>query len=221
MSLSTLIKNSVGGGVALIGLSLIVPHNAQAALISGVTASTNMGEFAAGTLNLTVNGAGLPGNTPSLTGNHVPSTFSGSWLSAGGSPTGTITFNLNGSYNLAGFSFWNFIGDLPQSINGINGVTVQASTDGTTFTTIGGAPTQFAQVTATTPQPPEQFSFTPVQASFVRFVVNSNYDGNPVTTGFSEVQFDGTPVTQSVPEPSTLVALLTLGLAGFSLRKRL
>ncbi|WP_371731313.1 PEP-CTERM sorting domain-containing protein [Microcystis aeruginosa] len=49
-----------------------------------------------------------------------------------------------------------------------------------------------------------------------RFVVASNW-GFSGATGFSEVQFDGTPV----PEPSALLALLAFGLGGVSLRKRL
>jgi hypothetical protein len=55
--------------------------------------------------------------------------------------------------------------------------------------------------------------------SYVRFVVNSNYGGG--VSGFSEVQFNDAPVSQSTPEPSSLVALLVLGLAGVGLRKRI
>ena len=127
-------------------------------------------------------------------------------------------FNLNGSHKLAGFSFWNFNGN---NFRGIKDVTVKYSTDGTNFTTITGAPTQFAIGASYAAEPPEQFSFSPVVASHVQFVVSSNY-GSAAGSGFSEAQFDGTPAQpQSVPEPSSLLALLAFGLGGVSLRKRL
>jgi len=193
---------------AALGLIFGVAQNAQAALITGITASTDMGSNGSNIIN-TVNGQGLPGNTPSLTGTHALADFN-AW--AGSQSTGNITFNLNGSYSLTGFSFWNL--NNPGNTAGIKDVTVQSSTNGTTWTTIAGAPTQFA-IAANAPQSPEQFSFSPVTASFVRFVVASNW-GFSGATGFSEVQFDGTPV----PEPSALLALLAFGLGGVSLRKR-
>jgi hypothetical protein len=205
---------------AALGLIFAVAQNAQAALITGVTASTDMGTVNTSTVNIadTVNGQGLPGNTPSLTGTHNQAVAGNSWLSQNGTLTGNITFNLNGSYNLAGFSFWNFNRDI--FTGGIKDVTVQSSTNGTTWTTIAGAPNQFA-IAANAPINPEQFSFSPVTASFVRFVVASNW-GFSNGSGFSEVQFDGTPAQpQPVPEPSALLALLAFGLGGVSLRKRL
>ncbi|NCR03569.1 MAG: discoidin domain-containing protein [Microcystis aeruginosa LG13-03] len=199
-----------------LGLMLGVTQNAQAALITGVTASTDMGVINPADVNVadTVNGRGLPGNTPSLTGNHATAIGGNAWLSAPNIVTGNVTFNLNGSYSLAGFSFWNFNRDLFSG--GIKDVTVQSSIDGTTWTTIAGAPTQFA-IASNNPILPKVFSFSPVTASFVRFVVDSNWQtGTPTNTGFSEVQFNGT----KIPEPSSLLALLAVGLAGVGLRKR-
>ncbi|NCQ90202.1 MAG: discoidin domain-containing protein [Microcystis aeruginosa LG11-05] len=194
---------------ASLGLMLGVAENAQAALIPNITASTNMGSAFSTNIANTVNGAGLPSNTPSLTGSHAAATVTNAWF--GTALTGNITFNLNGSYSLAGFSFWNFNG---QRTIGIKGVTVQSSTDGTTWTTIAGAPVQFA-IASNAPIPPAVYSFSPVTASFVRFVVASNWGLS--SSGFSEVQFDGTPIP--VPEPSSLLALLAFGLAGVGLRK--
>jgi hypothetical protein len=205
---------------ASLGLMLGVAQNAQAALIPNITASTNMGSAFSTNIANTVNGAGLPSNTPSLTGSHAAATVTNAWF--GTALTGNITFNLNGSYSLAGFSFWNFNG---QRTVGIKGVTVQASTNGTTFTTIAGAPTQFAIAAANfAAENPQTFSFSsPVTASFVRFVVASNWGST--ATGFSEVQFNGTPAQppgpQSVPESSSLLALLAFGLAGVGFRKRM
>ena len=203
---------------ASLGLMLGVAQKAQAALITGVTASTDMGNVSSSVTN-TVNGAGLPSNIPSLTGLHAVADGTNAWL--GSTATGNITFDLKGSYSLAGFSFWNY-----NRINfnrGIKDVTVQSSTNGTTWTTIAVAPTQFA-IAANAAINPQTFSFSsPVTASFVRFVVASNWGST--ATGFSEVQFNGTPAQppgpQSVPESSSLLALLAFGLAGVGFRKRM
>ncbi|GCA94069.1 MAG: discoidin domain-containing protein [Microcystis sp. LE18-22.4A] len=203
---------------ATLGLIFGVTQNAQAALITGVTASTDMGVVNPADVNIadTVNGRGLPGNTPSLTGNHATAIGGNAWLSAPNIVTGNVTFNLNGSYSLAGFSFWNFNRDIFTA--GIKDVTVQSSTNGTTWTTIAGAPVQFA-IAANAAIPPAVYSFSPVTASFVRFVVASNWGWTGSNAGFSEVQFDGTPIP--VPEPSSLLALLAFGLAGVGFRKRI
>lgn len=56
------------------------------------------------------------------------------------------------------------------------------------------------------------FSFSPAAASYVRFVVGSDW-GNTVFTGFSEAQFDGTPATPptTTPEPASILGLLAVG----------
>jgi hypothetical protein len=222
---------------ATFGLMLGVTQNAQAAtLIPGVTASTTIiGQSSPlWDLNDTVNGKGLPGNTPSLTGNHLPSQTGNSWRSAilnntqGTTiPSGTITFNLNGSYNLSGFTFWNLGGGSEElTRQGIKNVTIQYSNNGgTTWSTLSGAPTSFTQGTFGNPgtnQTQQAFSFASVAVTNVRFTNLSNFGAfnNPTTNnriGFSEIQFAGT----KIPEPSSLLALLAFGLAGVSLGKRI
>lgn len=223
------------------GLMWGVAQNAQAAtlipgvLIPGVTASTNNIPGQSSPLwniNDTVNGKGLAGNTPSLTGNHVPSMNGDAWRSVvlantqGTTiPSGTITFNLNGSYNLSGFTFWNLGGSSAElTRQGIKNVTIEYSNNGgTTWSTLSGAPSMFAQGTSspTTSQAPQQFSFASVAATNVRFTNLSNFGGFTGSTnnriGFSEIQFAGT----KIPEPSSLLALLAFGLAGVSLGKRI
>jgi len=175
---------------ATFGLMWGVAQNAQAAtLIPGVTASTTITGQANWNLIDTVNGKGLPSNTPSLTGNHVPSQTGNSWRSGiltnteGTTiPSGTITFNLNGSYNLSGFTFWNLGNTTEELANqGIKDVTIQYSNNGgTTWSTLSGAPASFAKgLFGTTPllQPAQQFSFTSVAATNVRFTNLSNFGG--------------------------------------------
>jgi len=222
---------------ATFGLMWGVAQNAQAAtLIPGVTASTNISTQWA--LINAVNGKGLPVNTPSLTGVHEESLSDNSWRSIVLTNTppgstissGTITFNLNGSYNLSKFTFWNLGGSSAElTRQGIKNVTIQYSNNGgTTWSTLSGAPSMFAQGTfgpANTParsQTPQQFSFASVAATNVRFTNLSNFGGfdNPSANnriGFSEIQFAST----KVPEPSSLLALLAFGLAGVSLGKRI
>ena len=213
------------------GLMWGVAQNAQAAtLISGVTASTTIAGQTMPMWNIadTVNGKGLPGHTPSLTGSHAPSDTGNAWRSVVNptlGSTGTITFNLNGSYNLGGFTFWN-LGGSSQTLTrqGIKDVTIEYSSNGgTAWSTLIGAPTSFAQGTFGSPtptnQPAQQFSFASVAATHVRFTNLSNFGGftdpNHNRIGFSEIQF------AKVPEPSALLALLAFGLAGVSLGKRI
>ncbi|NCS13564.1 MAG: PEP-CTERM sorting domain-containing protein [Microcystis aeruginosa G13-09] len=216
---------------ATFGLILSVTQNAQAAtLIPGVTAATNNISTQWALINA-VNGQGLPSNTPSLTGVHAPSGSSNSWRSDTNptlGSTGTITFNLNGSYNLSGFTFWNLGGGSAElTRQGINNVTIEYSNNGgTTWSTLSGAPSMFAQGTSGSPatsQVAQQFSFASVAATHVRFTNLSNFGGftNPTNNnriGFSEIQF---AAGTKIPEPSSLLALLAFGLAGVSLGKRI
>jgi hypothetical protein len=175
-----------------------------------------MGEVGGTSINNIVNGAGLLGNTPSLTGTHAIGSLSNGWygsLVAGN----LITFDLNGTYRLAGFSLWNFNADRTVGVNGVN---VLTSTDGTNFTSVAGAPTQFAIGSNFAPESPELFSFTPVTASYVRFQVLSNYGFNSpgIATGLSEVQFDSASAA-AVPEPVTIFGTL-MGLGSGAVLKR-
>jgi F5/8 type C domain len=210
-------KTNLTLGLATLALSIVTASTAQAALINGVTVTTTMGNIFAGyDINNIVNGSGLPGNTPSLTGTHAAADTSNTW--AGDLAVGNlITFNLNGTYSLAGFSLWNFNGN---SNIGVKDVNVLSSTDGTNFTSVAGAPTQFAIGANAAPESPQQFSFAPVTASYVRFQIlsNQNFTGTGNPAGLSEVQFNSASTT-SVPEPLTILGTLA-GLGGGAVLKR-
>ena len=225
---------------ATFGLMLGIAQDAQAALIPGISVSSNLGVDPSipWNINNTVNGQGLPSNTPSLTGNHTSSQdIPTAWRSAeltepqGTTISGEIVFDLNGTYSVSGFTFWNFGGsNIFLASQGIRDVTVEYF-DGTSWLTVIGAPTTFAlgQIgDVTTQQLPQTFSFAPVTAQQIRFVNLSNFIDAPLggsnnKIGFNEVQFDGTvpPPPAQIPEPSSLLALLAVGLGGVSLRKRI
>jgi F5/8 type C domain len=214
---STNEQKNLGLGLATLALSIANASTAQAALITGVTATTDMGNLNPSFYNIDyiVNGSGL--SSLSLTATHSSSAGSrNAWVSNNGTTAGNITFNLNGVYSLAGFSLWNF-----SFFNnfGVKGVNVLTSTDGITFTNVAGAPTQFAIGAANVPESPEQFSFAPVTASYVRFNVLSS-QGSPAA-GLNEVQFNSADSATSVPEPFTILGTLTAVGGGAALKRRL
>ena len=178
-----------------------------------------MGELSRTNIDNIVSGSGLPGDTPSLTGTHRRAFFSNVWI--GSLDTGNlITFNLNGTYSLAGFSLWNF--NNSNNSAGVNAVNVLTSTDGTNFSTVAGAPTQFAIGANFAPEDPEQFSFAPVTAAYVQFQILSNYGDSTNNAGLAEVQFDGTAVAATaVPEPLTILGTLAGLGSAVGLRQRL
>lgn len=205
---------------------LAVPQNAQASgLIPRVEATApGFTTNSMGSLAATTNGFGLPGNKPTLTGTHAQtntSTNPNAWRSSLPAPGAignvTINFAFGRIYNLAGFSFWNLNG-----VSGINTVTIQySSNNGGDWTTLTdpGVPAFFTGRPATGAVSAQQVSFSPVYATNVRFINMSNHGGigSNYRLGFNEIQFT------SIPEPSTTLALLALGLAGMGLglRKRI
>jgi hypothetical protein len=198
--------------VALAGLlALALTTTARAGYITGVTATTNMGNGFGTDIAHIVDGSGL--SSLSLTATHAAGTTSNDWVSFSGTTTGQVTFDLHGTFTLVGMSVWNFNGN---NTVGVQGVSVSTSTDGVTFTPLAGGPTTFAQGANFAAEPPQQFTFGPVVADFVRFDITSNY-GFPLETGLSEVGFDGTPGTPVVPAPPTLL----LGLVGAACVARL
>jgi len=197
---------------AAITLTILPVGNAKAALITGVSASTDMGTDLNTNINNIVDGSGL--SSLSLTATHAAATPITSWVAASGVKTGNIDFNLNGQYTLAGFSVWNFNAN---SIFGIKGVSISTSLDNIIYTALNGAPMQFAQGPFNADEPAEQFTVAPTLASYVRFNVLSNYGGT--RSNLSEVQFDGTPVATAVPTPALLPGLIGMGVAAWRKRK--
>jgi len=141
-------------------------------------------EFGTDPVN-TINGTGMV-SFPSLTANHQPSDPANSFVGIG--TGGAFDFDLGGTHTINGFSFWNQNAGGPgaDGITGIRTLSVQSSTNGVDYFPIPDSPAIFQQV-FTNLSPPEMFSFPPVDAAFVRFIVDTNY--GDVNTGFAEIAF--------------------------------
>ena len=158
-------------------------------VINPVSATTTLSGSFGSSLDNTINGAGLD-TFPSLSATHEMTTPDNSFLAT--NDQGAIDFDLGGSYLIDGLAFWNENAPGPGQ-TGIQDVTVSSSEDGITYTPISGAPSTFAKVNGPT-STAEQFSFTPITASYIRFDVISNYGDPGNLVAFAEVAFSGTEV---------------------------
>jgi hypothetical protein len=157
-------------------------------IINPISATTTLTAEFGSSLTSTINGSGLD-TFPSLSASHGGANPGTAFYATNG--TGTIDFDLGGSYLVDGLSFWNANATGPPQ-TGIQDVIIYSSEDGVTYTAISDAPTVFTEAVGTT-SAAEQFSFAEVTASFIRFEVTSNY-GSPDFVGFSEVAFSGVTV---------------------------
>lgn len=190
---------------------------AQAGYITGVTATTDI-TATGGTYNIShiTDGSGL--STPgSFTATHGFPFVSTGWIGDSGSASGTITFDLHGSYTLTEMAVWNLF--YYSGTPGVKDVSISTSTDGISYSPLSGGPTQFAYVsfaTGSAGESAQYFTFGPVTASFVKFNIYNSWGSS---TGLNEVAFGDTPAAAAVPEPASL-ALLAIGAAGFAARRR-
>jgi hypothetical protein len=168
--------------------------------------TTLVAEFGSN-LNNTINGSGLS-LFPTLLGTHAATTSANSFI--GTKDTGSIDFDLGGSYLVDGLAFWNMHKAITDNASaGIQEVVISSSEDGIDYTPIASAPSTFAEVISTT-SPAEKFSFTAVTASFIRFDVMSNY-GHPKLVAFAEIAFSGvkTPMIENVINPVAVSTTLS------------
>jgi hypothetical protein len=143
----------------------------------------------------TIDGSGLTGD---LHGTE-PTTM---WMSAGAQPN-WIQYEFDKAYKLQQFVVWNS----NQLIEGLLGfgakkVTVETSTDGTTWTPVADVP-EFAQA----PGAPDYAANTTislggVEAKYVKLTINTNWGGVAPQAGLSEVQFSYVPVQARSPQPA-------------------
>ena len=167
--------------------------------ITGVTATTSMGECCGRPLINIVNGSGLSSYDPL-----APHDATSNWLST--SKTGTVDFNLHGSWMVSSIAIWN-------TSFGVEDVALSLSTDGVAYTTVTGFPVTLLNVASGSSNTAEIFKFSPVVASYARLTITSGYSVSN-NTGLREVMF-----LADVPEPGS-VSLIAAGLGGLVLMAR-
>jgi hypothetical protein len=142
----------------------------------------------AGSVANVTNGSGLTPAIPALTGVHEIYTTSNGVQSAllfNIFPR-NLLFTLPAVYWVNSMSFWQVTGT--SNGFGIRDFTIEYSLDSSSgWTRIPESPTSFAR--GSSPSGPSQFSWNPVEARFIRFVVSSTWGGGRIA--LSEVQFAG------------------------------
>lgn len=158
------------------------------ALIPGISFSFVGITVNAGSVANVTNGSGLTPATPSLTGVHENYTTSnGVQTALHNNVWPRLLFSLPNLYWVNGLSFWQVTGGL--NTFGIRNFTLEYSLDNVAWLAIPGSPSNIAIGSSSTPSGPLQFSWNPIQARFIRFVLSSNWGGNRIA--LSEVQFRG------------------------------
>ncbi|UCD49830.1 MAG: discoidin domain-containing protein [Phycisphaerales bacterium] len=163
--------------------------------IENITATASHAEATAGPEN-TINGSGLDDqdqhsiDAPDM------------WLAAPAAGESVwIQYEFDGVYKLHEMQVWNYNVGFELVLGfGLKDVSIEYSTDGSDWTTLGDI--EFAQATATSTYTANTVvDFAGVAAQFVRLNVNSGH-GLMGQFGLSEVRFLSIPVLASSPEPA-------------------
>lgn len=122
------------------------------------------------------------------------------WLSAGAQPA-WIQYAFDKAYQLSEMWVWNTNQMVEPLVGfGAKNVTVEYSTDGSTWATLAGVP-EFAQAPGTTTYASNTtVNFGGVSAQYVKLTINGTW-GMP-QTGLSEVRFYYVPVQALAPQPA-------------------
>ncbi|QIB65301.1 hypothetical protein [Kineobactrum salinum] len=143
----------------------------------------------------TINQSGLADTYTSLVTDFdefVPNTLTlggsnsfNAWFAPQGVTTGTITFDLGGTFTIDGFGLWT---DYQTVGQGVNDFTLFAALDDsfTSSTSLGSF--NAAEGTGESENFGQIFSYSPTEAAFVSMVITSNH-GSDFTVGFSEAAF--------------------------------
>ena len=192
--------------------------HAEAAVITGETASADTEHSAPFVANNTVNNSGItgPGGSLATDGNYVHGTDTSNemWLTAFDNPIGeSLTITLPALYNIDGMRIWNF-NEAGGTDAGIASYDLATSPDGTTFTT------QLTGVALA--QAPGAVDYVGVYSAVnwanvksVRLTIVDTYRPSDDVTGIAEVMFSGT----LVPEPGSSI-LAVCGSLGFIAARR-
>jgi hypothetical protein len=144
----------------------------------------------------TIDGSGMTGD---LHGTE-PTTM---WLSAGVQPN-WIRYEFDQVYKLHELTVWNS-NQLIESFMGFGAksVTIETSTDGTTWTPLAGVPEFDRAAGAPGYAANTTVSLGGADAKYVRLTINRSWGGLAPQSGLAEVQFSYVPVQAREPKPAT------------------
>ena len=191
-------------------LLVLTTYLCHAAPILTVTATANAPEFPGfDTIGKTADLSNLTGNTFA----DVTDNPSFGYIADGSAPIPVFDFDLGGSFLLSRLGLWNIVGENGNNVFGLQDVSITSSTDGLVYNPLTGAAFlagvhTFALAPDTFGNGPEIVNFDPVVASFVRFTVISNYNGDNLA-GLNTVMFDGL-LAPAAPELNPSAANLPL-----------
>jgi hypothetical protein len=147
--------------------------------------------------NRTINGSGLTGDLHSNTNTDM-------WLSNSTGPQPTwIQYEFNKLYKLHEMWVWNHNSNMELTLGfGFKNATIEYSTNGTTWTTLGTY--QFAQATQLSGYAHNTtINLGGVAAKYVKITANSNWGGLVQQYGLSEVRFFQIPIRAREPSPTS------------------
>jgi len=183
-------------GIAVLALAMSSAF-AQTVTIDviDVTASSEIGGAFDRLDDYLIDGSGLTG------GAHTSDVEGNMWLSTGTDFGGedldpSVTFDLGAVHTIVSFHVWNY-NEVNLPDRGVNDVSVEYGTTMALGSTVAGI-TNFAQATGVDGYTGEEFnSFTPFEARYIKFDINSNHGGDNVFYGLSEVEFYTLTITPS------------------------
>jgi regulation of enolase protein 1 (concanavalin A-like superfamily) len=142
----------------------------------------------------TIDGSGLTGDLHGTDSSSM-------WLSTGAQPS-WIQYQFDKAYTFHDLKVWNSNQVIETYLGfGAKKVTIEYSTDGTTWTTVANVP-EFARATGMVGDAANTtVSLGGIQAQFIRLTINTTWGGAGVC-GLSEVRFSYVPVQARSPQPA-------------------
>ena len=165
--------------------------------IKNITATASSAQAGMGP-EKTIDGSGLTGDQHGIEGTTM-------WLSNLTGPVPAwIQYQFDKVYKLFDLKVWNSNGLVESIIGfGAKSVTIEYSTDGTTWTALANVP-EFAQAPGTAGYAANTtVNLGGVMAKYVKLTINRTWGGISSVTGLSEVRFSYVPVSAREPNPAS------------------
>jgi len=205
----------------VVAVLAMVAVTAQAAVITPTDVSAPTVNAAWFSAVNAINGNGLDGvgNVEDQLHRASDHSLNDHWQQNSTSSFSAITFDLGSAMDVGAAYVWNcalWDGAGDQTGRGVQNTTIEVSTDGVNFASLGTF--TFAQASLASSSDSiaaEIVNFDSIQTDvrYVKFGITSNY-GDSARTGLSEVRFD------TVPEPATMTLLGLGGLLALVRRRR-